>query len=237
MTGQSKPDLLFVTLIHQALRVDAERLVAATSTLRSAELQRLDGLRVFFDEYREQLCLHHTHEDNLFFPALQGIVDEIRIPIAELADQHGALDADLQSICDGFASLANPSCDFDVEHADVVSSIMGLAKRLDTHLTMEEESVLPLMVSAIPQTTYTQLEAQARKRTPGRRARFLIPWIIEHATPDQRKHLFKSAPPLRAAYLVNRHRYRLLDRTLQLTPNPPQGQRAFDQSRVEPDLR
>ena len=228
MTGQPKPDLLFVTLIHQALRVDAERLVAATSTLSSAELQRLDGLRVFFDEYREQLCLHHTHEDDLFFPALQAIVDEIRIPIAELADQHGALDADLQSICDGFASLADPSCDFDVEHADVVSSMMGLAKRLDTHLTMEEESVLPLMVSAIPQTTYKQLEAQARKRTPGRRARFLIPWIIEHATPDQRKHLFKSAPPLRAAYLVNRHRYRLLDRTLQLTPNPPQGQHAFD---------
>jgi iron-sulfur cluster repair protein YtfE (RIC family) len=221
MTGRPKPDLIFVTLIHQALRVDAERLVAATSTLGSAEQQRLAGLRVFFDEYRAQLGIHHTHEDNLFFPALRAVVDESRIPIAELADQHGALDADLQFICDGFASMADPSCDFDVEHADVVSSMIGLAKRLDAHLRMEEESVLPLMVSAIPKTTYKQLEAQTRKSTPGRRARFLIPWIIEHATPDQRKHLFKSAPPLRAAYLVNRRRYRVLDRTLQLTPNPP----------------
>jgi hemerythrin-like domain-containing protein len=228
MTGQPKPDLLFVTLIHQALRVDAERLVAATSTLSSAQVQRLAGLRAFFDEYREQLCLHHAHEDTLFFPALQASADESRIPITELEAQHGALDADLQSICDGFASLANPSCNFDVEHADVVSSMIGLAKRLDAHLTMEEERVLPLMVSTVPQATYKQLEARARKRTPGRQARFLIPWIIEHATPYQRKHLFKSAPSLRAAYLVNRHRYRVLDRTLQLTPNPPQGQHAFD---------
>ncbi|HEY1446496.1 MAG TPA: hemerythrin domain-containing protein [Acidimicrobiales bacterium] len=228
MTGQPKPDLIFVTLIHQALRVDAERLVAATSTLGSAEQQRLAGVRVFFDEYRAQLGVHHTHEDNIFFPALRAVVDESRIPVAELADQHGALDADLQSICDGFASLANPSCDFDGEHEDVVRSMIGLAKRLDAHLRMEEESVLPLMLSAVPQTTYEKLEAQARKRTSGRRARFLIPWIIEHATPDQRKHLFKIAPPLRAAYLINRHGYRVLDRTLQLTHNPPQGQHAFD---------
>jgi iron-sulfur cluster repair protein YtfE (RIC family) len=227
MTGQQEPDFLFVMLIHQALRVDADRLVAATSTLQAGDTQRLTGLRAFFDEYRGQLCLHHAHEDDLFFPALQGVVDESRAPIAELAAQHGTLDADLQAIGNGLRSLGTPSGDSAAEHADVVSNLIGMAKHLDAHLTMEEETVLPLMASAVPRATYKQLEAQARKLTPRRRAQFLIPWIVAHAIPDQRCALFKSAPPLRAAYLVNRRRYRLFDRALLLTPNGTQSPMTF----------
>jgi hemerythrin-like domain-containing protein len=227
MTAQGKPDLLFVTLIHQALRVDADRMVASASALSPAEVQRLAGLRFFFDEYRGQLCLHHAHEDDLFFPALQAVVDESQAPILELAIQHGTLDSELQAIGDRLASLSSPSGDFAAEKADVVSSMTGMAKQLDAHLAMEEEKVLPLMASAVPQATYKQLEAQARKLTPRRRARFLIPWIIGHATPDQQRDLFKGAPPLRAAYLVNRHRYRTFDRALQVTPDPNPNQHAF----------
>ena len=227
MTGQRKPDLLFVTLVHQALRVDADRMVAAVSALNAAEVQRLANLRLFFDEYREQLCLHHAHEDDLFFPALQAAVDESQARIAELATQHGTLDSDLQAIEDGLATLGIPSGDFAAKHAHVVSNMIGMSKHLDTHLTMEEETVLPLFASAVPQASYKQLEAQARKLTPRRRARFLIPWIIGHATADQQRDLFRSAPPLRAAYLVNRRRYRRLDRALLLTPNSTQSQHAF----------
>jgi hemerythrin-like domain-containing protein len=226
MTGQRKPDLLFVTLIHQALRVDAERLVAAVSALNSAEVQRLANLRLFFDEYRGQLCLHHAHEDDLFFPALRAVVDESQIPIAELAAQHGTLDSDLQAIGDGLASLGIPSGDFAANHADVVSSMIGMMKHLDAHLRMEEETVLPHLASAVPQASYKQLEAQARELTPRRQARFLIPWIIGHATADQQRDLFRSAPPLRASYLVNRRRYRRFDRALP-TPNSTQSQHAF----------
>jgi hypothetical protein len=42
----------------------------------------------------------------------------------------------------------------------------------------------------------------------------MIPWIVEHASPDQRKALFRSAPPLRIVYLLNRRRYRRLDKVL-----------------------
>jgi hemerythrin-like domain-containing protein len=227
MNGRQKPDFLFVTLIHQALRVDAGRLVDTASALQPGDVHRVTELRAFFDEYREQLCLHHAHEDDLFFPALQAVVEESRVPIAELAAQHGTLDADLQAIGDGLGSLSTRPGDFAADHADMVGGMIGMAKHLDAHLTMEEETVLPLMASAVPRATYKQLEAQARKLTPRRRAQFLIPWIVGHATPDQRKALFKSAPPLRAAYLVNRRRYRLFDRALLVTPDPTQSQHAF----------
>lgn len=212
MTNEPKPDLLFVTLIHQALRADADRLVAAASALRPDDSRRLTGVRSFFDAYRGQLCLHHAHEDGIFFPALLAVAEESATPVAELGAQHGALDADLQAIGDAFDSLGIPSGDFATEHAGVVDNLAGLAKHLDVHLTMEEDTVLPLMASAVPQATYEQLEAQARMRTPRRQARFLIPWIIGHATSEQQRDLFKKAPPLRAIYLVNRHHYRRFDR-------------------------
>ena len=67
----SKPDLTFVTLIHQSLRADAARLAAALAELGPGDRQRrLPGVQAFFGQYREQLALHHSHEDELFFPAL-----------------------------------------------------------------------------------------------------------------------------------------------------------------------
>jgi hemerythrin-like domain-containing protein len=214
MTGQPKPDLLFVTLIHQALRVDAERLVAATAAMPSDGAHRLSGLQAFFDEYREQLYLHHSHEDNIFFPALQAALEADQVPFAELAGQHEALDCDLEAVRDGLASMATPFGDVATDHTDVVTAVSVMTAHLSAHLRMEEETILPLIESALSAASYKQLEAEARKRTPRRRAQFLIPWLIAHSTTGQQKALFKSAPPLRAAYLVSRRRYQALDRAL-----------------------
>jgi hemerythrin-like domain-containing protein len=214
VTGQPKPDLLFVTLIHQALRVDADRLVAATAAVRPDNAHRLGGLQAFFDEYREQLCLHHSHEDTIFFHALHAVREADQVPFAELAGQHQALDCDLEAVRDGLASMATAPGAAATGHTDVVDAVSDMAAHLGAHLTVEEETVLPLIESTFPPATYKQLEAQARKHTPRRRAQFLIPWLIAHSTPDQEKALFKSAPPLRAVYLVNRRRYRVLDRAL-----------------------
>jgi hypothetical protein len=65
--------------------------------------------------------------------------------------------------------------------------------------------------SEIPVADYKRLENQARQATPRAQAQFLIPWIVAHATPTQRKALFSSAPPLRLVNLVAQRRYRRLD--------------------------
>jgi hypothetical protein len=70
-----------------------------------------------------------------------------------------------------------------------------MADLLAAHLSLEEQTVLPLLESDMPAADYKKLEAKARKATPRPQARFLIPWIIAHATADQRKALFRSAPP------------------------------------------
>jgi hypothetical protein len=70
------------------------------------------------------------------------------------------------------------------------------------------------MVSDISVAEYRQLEYKVRKATPREQSGFMIPWVVEHASPEQRKALFRSAPPLWIIHRLNRRRYRRLDEAL-----------------------
>jgi hemerythrin-like domain-containing protein len=219
MTGnQSKPDLTFVTLIHQALRADAARLAATVTALDPSDrASRLPGIRAFFDQYRAQLATHHTHEDELFFPALKARVGADRMHLNALAGQHDALDAALHAARDGLAALAGPAGNFTADRARAAGALSAMAELLDAHLTLEEQTALPLTESEMPAAEYKKLETKARKATPRPQAQFMIPWVIAHATPDQQKALYRSAPPIRLLYRLNRRRYLHLDQALTRT--------------------
>ena len=211
----SKPDLTFVTLIHHSLRADAVRLAATIAELSPTDRRgRLPGVQAFFGHYREQLIMHHSHEDELFFPALAARVGAGRMHLAELAGQHEALDAALQAVGEGLTVLADPAADFAAGRVRAASTLSTMAGLLAAHLTLEEQTALPLFESDMPAADYKKLEARARKATPRPQAQFLVPWVIAHATPDQRHALFRSAPPLRLAYQLNHRRYRRLDQAL-----------------------
>jgi hypothetical protein len=79
-TQQTTPDLTFVRLIHQALRIDAARLVATVDALRPEDRTgRVPRVRTFYDKYREELVAHHTHEDTLYYSALAARVGADRM--------------------------------------------------------------------------------------------------------------------------------------------------------------
>jgi hemerythrin-like domain-containing protein len=219
MTGnQSKPDLTFVTLIHQALRADAARLAATVTALDPSDrASRLPGIRAFFDQYRAQLATHHTHEDELFFPALKARVGADRMHLNALAGQHDALDAALHAARDGLAALAGPAGNFTADRARAAGALSAMAELLNAHLTLEEQTALPLTESEMPAAEYKKLETKARKATPRPQAQFMIPWLITHATPDQQKAIYRSAPPIRLLYRLNRRRYLHLDQALTRT--------------------
>jgi Hemerythrin HHE cation binding domain len=213
---RGKPDLTFVNLVHQALRVDGARLVATVAALEPRDRgSRLPGVREFYDNYREQLVAHHTHEDTLFYPALAAQVGEDRMHREELVSQHHQLDGVLQAVGDGLDDLADPDGDFSTNRTRVAGDLSTMAEQLGAHLDFEERTALPLFVSDMPVAEYRKLESKARRATPRGQSGFLIPWIVDHASPDQRKALFRSAPPLRIVNWLNRRRYRRLDNCLQ----------------------
>ncbi|MGO9217489.1 MAG: hemerythrin domain-containing protein [Streptosporangiaceae bacterium] len=162
----SKPDLTFVTLIHQSLRADAARLAAALAELGPSDQRgRLPGVLTFFGHYREQLILHHSHEDELFFPALAARIGAGRMHLSELAGQHEALDTALQATGESLAVLAGPAADFATDRVKAASALSTMAGLLAAHLTLEEQTALPLFESDMPAADYKKLEpGPARRR-------------------------------------------------------------------------
>ncbi len=211
----SRPDLTLVTLIHQALRTDAARLATAVAAISPADRPgRVAGIGAFYGQYREQLALHHHHEDELFFPALVARAGADAMHLGELTAQHDALDAALAAVSERLATLADPAGDFAADRAGAASALSAMTALLSAHLALEEQHALPLFESEIPAAEYKQLEARARQATPRAQARFLIPWIIAHASPGQRAALFRSAPPLRLLCWLNLRYYRRFDQAL-----------------------
>jgi hemerythrin-like domain-containing protein len=225
VTGaRPEPDLTLVNLIHQALRADAARLAATVAALDASDGPgRVPGIQAFFDQYRGQLAMHHTHEDELFFPALQARVGAGRMRRSELDSQHQALDAAVHAAGDRLAALTNPTGDFATDLTKAAYALSLMNELLAVHLTLEEQTALPLFESDMPAADYTKLETRARKATPRPQAQFMIPWIVAHATPDQRKALFGPAPFLRLVHRLNHRRYQRLDQALDHTTEPPRA--------------
>lgn len=161
----SKPDLTFVTLIHQSLRADAARLAAAIAELGPSDRQdRLPGIQAFFGHYREQLLMHHRHEDELFLPALAGRAGAGRMHLTELAGQHEALDAALQAVGEDLTVLAGPVADFATDRVRAASALSTMAGLLAAHLTLEERTALPLFESDMPAADYKSSRPEPARR-------------------------------------------------------------------------
>jgi len=214
-TQQRTPDLTFVRLIHQALRIDGARLVTTVTALGPEDrTSRVARVRAFYDKYREELVAHHTHEDTLYYPALAARVGADRMHLDELMAQHHQLDDVLNAIDGDFDTLADPASDFTASRARLSGDLARMVDSLTMHLDFEERTALPLFESAMPIAEYKELEKKARKMMRSGQATFLIPWLATHATPEQRKAWFKSAPPLRVVAWVNGRSYRRIDEVL-----------------------
>ena len=134
--------------------------------------------------------------------------------LLELTSGHEQLDGVLDALDEDFAALADPNRDFSTTRQTVTDDLSTMVENLNGHLDLEEKTALPLFVSDMPTAEYDALESKARKATPREQSSFMIPWLAEHASPDQRQALFRSAPPLRIVYLLTRRRYRRLDDAL-----------------------
>jgi hemerythrin-like domain-containing protein len=215
---QNRPDLTLVTLIHQSLRADAARLAAALAAIGPGDRpSRVSAISAFYGQYREQLALHHRHEDKLFFPALAARAGADAMHLGELTAQHDELDGALAAVSHRLAALADPAGDFAADREAASSALAAMTALLAAHLALEERHALPLFETEMPAGQCKQLEARARKDTTRAQARFLIPWVVAHASTDQRLALFRSAPPLRLAYRLNLRHYRRLDQALTRT--------------------
>ena len=177
-TERAAPNLIFVTLIHKALRADGDRLVETVGGLQPEDRNgRLPRVRAFYTAYREQLVSHHTHEDHLFFPALVARVGEDRMHLLELTSGHQQLDGVLEALDADFAAWEDPNRDFSATRKTVSDDLSTMVEKLNAHLDLEEKTALPLFASEMPTAEYDALEAKARKATPREQSEFHDPVV------------------------------------------------------------
>lgn len=212
MSDITGPDLTIFHVTHRGMRTDSRRLAVALASLdeRSAPRQ-VEAMVRWFDGFLHYLQHHHQLEDTLFWPALLERVPEAASDVARLEAEHHDLDEALAGVADSLATLRSARLPFDVARSTALRAANRLVDVLHGHLAFEEGEVLPLFLDYFSATEYQEVEKGVRQPSPKTLA-FVLPWIVQHTTEDERGHLFAQAgAPMRILWRLTRGRFARLD--------------------------
>jgi hemerythrin-like domain-containing protein len=208
------PDLTGYRSVHAALRGAAHQLAAVVATLDRHDRRQVRALARYWDGYAAEVLVHHTIEDDHFFPALVA-----KVPVA--SEHVGRLDADhhhLDELMDVCTAAMRRMASGDPA-PEAAGAFADLAAHMETHLGYEDADVLPLFERHFSAQEYEALDAQAHKALGlGKQAAFTVPFIASWVSPEVRDHLFAGAPkPFKVLWLATRGRHaRLAQRALGL---------------------
>jgi hypothetical protein len=188
---QQTIDFTMMYVTHKALRRDVERFGAAVAAGNATA----PAVRAGWENFKNQLHVHHTVEDDDLWPRLYAAVAGRREALAmlqEMEAEHAVLDPMLEAVDTALAGR-EPSLGKQVE---------GLLSALDGHLRHEEESALPLIQSVLTPEDWRGFGEAMRRRQGLKGAAVYVPWIIDGASPVDRERFFALLP--RPVAVVNR---------------------------------
>lgn len=188
-TGRIDFTLMYVT--HDAFRRDLSRLRQAAADGRTDSV----GVRAGWANFKQQLHVHHTAEDEALWPAVEAAAaaradaTELDAPkiLAAMAAEHGRLDPLLETLD---AALEDPS----VDPADLASAVADLEMVLGSHMKHEEDAALPLIQEVLDPEDWAAFgKVIARKQKLSGAAAY-VPWVIDGASDAQRAAFFTAMP-------------------------------------------
>jgi Hemerythrin HHE cation binding domain len=176
-------DFTMMYVTHRALQRDVRRLSAALAEGRT----HTPGVKAGWDNFKQQLHLHHTVEDEDLWPRLYDAVANRPVDLAmlrEMEAEHAILDPLLDSIDVGLAG-ADGAPEAQIE--DLVGA-------LDGHFEHEEQSALPLIQSVLTPEDWRSFGETMRERQGVKGAAVYVPWIVDGATAEERSRFFAQLP-------------------------------------------
>jgi hemerythrin-like domain-containing protein len=228
MTVDLQPDLGPSYLEHRAMRMDAERLRALVASARPADAARLTALAAWYAKYEGAIHDHHTAEEAVVYPALLERDPTFADADGELEGEHRVL-ADRLAVT-GQCLRALPAAAgggrWERELEDAVHAAEALEDILAVHLPHEEDVAFSRYRREFTAEEFTALGAAAWKVVGTRSVVFAGPWVLDHATQEERAELLAAQPLLlRVLYrLALRPTYERLARPLRASA-PPASQR------------
>jgi hypothetical protein len=185
-------DFTMMYVTHNALRRDMSRFATAIAAGGAGS----PGVRAGWQNFKTQLHVHHTVEDDDLWPRLYRAVGDWPEDIAMLKAmeaEHAVLDPMLEQVD---AALG------DGDQTSLSTHIDGLIGALDTHLQHEESSALPLVQAVLTPADWRAFGAAMRRRQRLSGAAVYVPWIVDGATPADRNRFFSVLPT--SVQMINR---------------------------------
>jgi hemerythrin-like domain-containing protein len=184
MTDQNDTiDFTMMYVTHDAFRRDLARLVGAAD---DGQVDR-PGVRAGWENFKKQLHLHHTVEDEHLWPVLRAAVagDADRLWLLDQMEQeHAAIDPLL--------AATDKAWDGPAEELAMIAREMS--EVLGHHLEHEEVSALPLIQEVLTNDDWRGFGNQMRKRQGVSGAAVYVPWILDGALADQRRRFLGMLP-------------------------------------------
>jgi hypothetical protein len=183
-------DLLGIRIAHRIMRRDARRLARIAAAWADGSDPLTGRRRRVFGRWVEGLCLdvhhHHATEDDHLWPILERRAGA-EIDLAPLSDDHAALDPVLDDVRGAFVvAAAGGRVD------PLVERLTHLGDLLDEHIVEEERNMFPVILQFVPRSDWETVEKAARAGGAG--IRWVLPRIVEVATPEEYATMTASAP-------------------------------------------
>jgi hypothetical protein len=185
MTETQQIDFTMMYVTHEALRRDVGRFSQAVTAGRIAS----PAVRAGWENFKDQLNVHHTVEDDDLWPRLYRAVgdDAQQLAMLEAMEaEHAVLDPMLDAV---EAALT------DRDAAVLGDRVDALAGALDGHLRHEENGALPLIQAVLTPEDWKGFGSAMAKRQGLRGASVYVPWIVDGASAADRKRFFGVLPP------------------------------------------
>lgn len=173
--------LIAMSAAHAAFRRDLAVMTRVATPANLTDAQRRRAILNGWGIFKNQLHIHHNHEDRFLWPRLR---DRLRTSTAaqstldEMDAEHAVIDPVLDAVD---AAFLRPTT------ADVAGAIGQLHDSLSFHLAHEERDAMPMIGEAISDQEWRQVVASIRKATKLSSAAEFMPWLGDGATPAQRK--------------------------------------------------
>lgn len=187
--GEPTPDLTDYLIVHRAMTTDLRRIADTVATEGPGiSGPRAAALRDYLAGISAEIVSHHRVEDHAVWPFLAAVVDE-PTNLGGLTADHEALHPLLDTAQELAARLP-----VDASVAGQLGrTLQALSAVLDEHVADEERHVFPMIRRYVRVADYQRLQAKFRGNLSLAALRFVVPWVVSHATPEERGRLLAEA--------------------------------------------
>lgn len=192
--GEPTPDLLDHRVFHRAMTVDLGRLALVVASLvERPDTGRMDVLRWYLHGVSRGIGSHHHVEHEHVRPLLERVAGE-RTALVQLTDDHDRLHPLLHRA----SSLAA----LDQATPELAATLRELSDLLAHHVADEERDVFPLIERCVRVADHQRVTKHFRGDVAPRLLAFVVPWVVGHATAEERRGLVTSAGPVMRVLLA-----------------------------------